>query len=77
VLRLLLCRLLGVELRHYRDLTDWPVAALSVLDLAPEGAIARLLADTSHLDSQPEPSGDLVREQRPGFGEPELAIVGG
>lgn len=81
VLRLLLCRLLGVELRHYRDLTDWPVAALSVVELTPEGALARLIADTSHLASprisQPQPSGDFVREQRPGLGEPELAVVGG
>ncbi len=82
VLRLLLCRLLGVELRHYRNLTDWPVAAVSVLDVGPEGINARLIADTSHLvdtgrDSEPQPSGDLVREQRPSLGEPELVVVGG
>jgi probable phosphoglycerate mutase len=53
VLRLLLCKLLGVEIRRYRDLTDWPVAAVSVLDIGPGGVHARQLADVAHLDAQP------------------------
>src|SRR5436190_930133 len=45
VLRLLLCRLLNVDLRRYRDVVDWPTGAVTLLELGPCQATARFLAD--------------------------------
>jgi broad specificity phosphatase PhoE len=49
VLRLIVCKLLGLDLRHYRERVAWPTGAVSLLGLAPEGAIARVLGDVAHL----------------------------
>jgi len=49
VLRLLVCKLLGVDLRHYRERVAWPTGAVSLLGLGPDGAIARVLGDVAHL----------------------------
>ena len=85
VLRLILCRLFGVELRHYRHMTDWPVAAMSAVDLTPEGATLRMLADVEHLGDlhrprlglQPEPGRDFVGEQNASLGQSNLVVVNG
>jgi broad specificity phosphatase PhoE len=85
VLRLILCRLTGVELRHYRQLTDWPVAAMSAIDLESEGGTLRMLADVQHLSgldhprpaSQPEAGGDFVGEEHASFGQPDALVVNG
>ena len=37
------------ELRRYRECVDWPTCALSVLELGPCHAVARLIADERHL----------------------------
>lgn len=54
VLRLLLCRLLNVELRRYREVADWPVAAVTIVDFGADGRLdgplIRRLADRAHLD---------------------------
>jgi probable phosphoglycerate mutase len=50
VLRLLLCRLLGVELRRYREWIDWPTGAVSVLELGPRHAAAYQIVDDGHLE---------------------------
>ena len=48
VLRLLICNLLGMELKHWRKLrTD--LASLSIVETYPQGAILNLLNDVSHL----------------------------
>jgi hypothetical protein len=73
VLRLLLCRLLNIELRRYRDYVDWPVGAVSLLELGPCHAAARCIADQRHL--APEAGGDLVGEQDAGWGELEVDFV--
>jgi broad specificity phosphatase PhoE len=49
VLRLLFCRLLNIDLHRYRDYVDWPTGALSLLELGPCHAVARLIADSRHL----------------------------
>jgi probable phosphoglycerate mutase len=61
VLRLLVCKLLGVDLRHYRDRVAWPAAAVSLLELGPDGAMARVLGDVSHLTMR-EPPRAAMRE---------------
>jgi broad specificity phosphatase PhoE len=53
VLRLVVCRLLGVDLRHYRERVAWPTGAVSLLGLGPQGAIARVLGDVAHLAVRP------------------------
>jgi broad specificity phosphatase PhoE len=53
VLRLIVCKLLGLELRHYRERVAWPTGAVSLLGLGPEGAIARVLGDVAHLTTTP------------------------
>jgi probable phosphoglycerate mutase len=55
VLRLLLCRLLNIELRRYRECIDWPTGALSVLDIGAGHAAARCIADERHLFSSRNP----------------------
>jgi alpha-ribazole phosphatase len=47
-LRLLICSLLGIELRHWRQIR-LDLASLSIVDTYPEIAILSLLNDTSHL----------------------------
>jgi probable phosphoglycerate mutase len=49
VLRLIFCRLLDIDLHRYRECVDWSTGALTLIELAPCHAIARVIADTSHL----------------------------
>ena len=73
VLRLLLCQLLNIELRRYRECVEWPTGALSVLDLGPGHAAARCIADERHL--YPQPTRDLVGEQDAGWTELDVDFV--
>jgi broad specificity phosphatase PhoE len=73
VLRLLLCRLLNIELRHYRDCVDWRTGAVSVLELGPCHAVAHRIADDRHLF--PQTRRDLIGEQGPGWRELEVDVV--
>lgn len=47
-LRLLICHLLRIELRHWRQF-HLNLASLSILETYPQGAILNLLNDVSHL----------------------------
>ena len=47
-LRLMVCHLLGIELRHWQQIR-LDNASLSIMDIYPEAAIISLLNDTSHL----------------------------
>ena len=47
-LRLLICHLLGIDMRHWRQIR-LDLASLSILDTYPQGAILNLLNDISHL----------------------------
>ncbi len=47
-LRLMVCYLLGIELRHWQQIR-LDNASLSIVDIYPEAAIISLLNDTSHL----------------------------
>ncbi len=54
VLRIVLCRLLGLELREYRSM-DWPVAALTRVALEGDRVWLQTFANVSHLTgAQPE-----------------------
>jgi alpha-ribazole phosphatase len=81
VLRLLLCRLLNIELRRYRECIDWPTGALSVVDVGPGHAAARCIADERHLFPQspsalsPQPARDLVGEKEAGWAELDVDLV--
>lgn len=48
-LRFMLCALLGLELKHWRQLRI-DLASLSIVETYPDIAILNLLNDTSHLD---------------------------
>jgi alpha-ribazole phosphatase len=48
-LRVLVCRLLGVDLGHWRQFR-LDFASLSILETYPQGTIVNLLNDTSHLE---------------------------
>jgi len=48
VLRILICQLLGIELRHTYQLVP-DLASLSIMETYSEGAILSLFNDTSHL----------------------------
>jgi probable phosphoglycerate mutase len=75
VLRLLLCRLLGIDLRRYRECVNWPTGTVSVLELGTGQAVARRITDDRHLF--PEARRHLVREQDPGRGQPDALFVDG
>jgi broad specificity phosphatase PhoE len=76
VLRLLLCRLLNLELRRYRDCVDWPTGAVSVLELGPCHAVARGIAQQRHLfPGAPQAGRDLVGEQDAGGCELDVDFV--
>jgi probable phosphoglycerate mutase len=75
ILRLLFCRLLNINLRFYRDTVEWPTGAVSVLDIGPGGAVARLVADERHLF--PQARRDLVGEENAGWGETDGAFIDG
>ncbi|SMF94198.1 probable phosphoglycerate mutase [Methylomagnum ishizawai] len=48
-IRVLLCQMLGIDVGHYRDRIDTPVASLSVVELRDHGPLLRRLGDRSHL----------------------------
>jgi hypothetical protein len=75
VLRLVFCRLLNIELRRYRECVDWPTCALSVLELGPCHAVARLVTDERHLF--PQARRHLVSEQLAGWREADARLVDG
>ncbi len=49
-LRLVICQLLGIELKHWRQIR-LDLASLSIVETHPQGAILSLLNDTSHLSN--------------------------
>lgn len=51
VLRILLCELFGVDLRHYRHGPTWPVGAVTQIDFNAGDPSVRRLADVAHLTS--------------------------
>ena len=75
VLRLLLCHLVNIDLRLYRECVDWPTGAVTVLELGHGSAIPRALclADERHLF--PQPARHFVSEQDAGWGELEIDVV--
>jgi probable phosphoglycerate mutase len=48
-IRIMLCTLLGIDVGRYRDRFAMPVAAVSIVELAPQGPLFHALADRSHL----------------------------
>lgn len=52
-LRLIICNLLGLEIKHWQQLRI-DLASLSILDTYPGLAILNLLNDTSHLEAKGE-----------------------
>ena len=75
VLRVVLCRLLNLDLRGYRDNIDWRVGAVTVMELGPCHSRMVIMGDVSHL--QPQAAGDLVGEQEPSGGELEVDLADG
>ena len=73
VLRVLFCRLLNIDLRLYRDTIEWPTGAVTVLDIGPRGAVARLMVDERHLF--PQARRNLVGEQTTRWGETDVPTI--
>jgi len=73
VLRLVYCRLLNIELRRYRECVDWPTCALTMIELGPCHAAARLVTDERHL--LPQPRRHLVSEQVAGWGQADASFI--
>ncbi|WP_319420835.1 histidine phosphatase family protein [Pleurocapsa sp. FMAR1] len=49
-IRIMLCSLLGIDVGHYRDRLDMPVAAISLVELTAHGPLLKKLCDRSHLN---------------------------
>jgi probable phosphoglycerate mutase len=60
VIRILLCRLLGIELGRYRELCQCPVAGLSVVELEAGDASCRSVDDVRHLPADLQPADDAA-----------------
>jgi len=48
-IRIILCSLLGIDVSHYRDRLDMPVASLAVVEITERGPLLKSLGDRSHL----------------------------
>ena len=55
VIRILLCRLLAVDLSRYRELFQCPVASLSVVEIEPGAVSCRSVDDVRHLPVELQP----------------------
>jgi probable phosphoglycerate mutase len=75
VLRILVCRLMGLELRHYRRV-DWPVAAVTRIDLTGDTLSVRTLADVSHLSGIQPDTVDAPIADAPPSAPDALAMTG-
>jgi probable phosphoglycerate mutase len=62
VIRILLCRLLGIELGRYRELCQCPVAGLSVVELESGEVSCRSVDDVRHLPSHLQPTHDAAAD---------------
>ncbi len=74
-LRILFCRLLGVDVRRYRSV-DWPVAAVTRIDLEGDDLSLRMFADTSHLaGGEPQPIAAGLQSHAP-TADASMAMTG-
>lgn len=48
-IRIMLCSLLGIDVGRFRDRISMPVGAVSIVEMAPQGPLVRVLGDRSHL----------------------------
>ena len=62
LLRILVCRLFGKDLRNYRREANWPVGAVTRIDIDAGEPALRLYADVSHLDLGLELAPDIDRD---------------
>jgi probable phosphoglycerate mutase len=74
VIRILLCRLLHVDLGRYRELFQCPVASLSVVELEPDASSLRSVDDVRHLPVELQPAADAEGIGAPGDGDPATAL---
>ncbi|MGL5081280.1 MAG: histidine phosphatase family protein [Microcoleaceae cyanobacterium] len=51
-IRVMLCRLLGIDIGRFRDRISMPVSGVSVVEMGHHGPLIRSLADRSHLDEK-------------------------
>ena len=49
-IRIMLCGLLGIDIKYYRDRFLMPVAALSLVELTDTGPLIHFIGDRSHLN---------------------------
>ncbi|MCG5061084.1 MAG: histidine phosphatase family protein [Limnoraphis sp. WC205] len=49
-IRIMLCRLLGIDVGRFRDRLAMPVGGVSIIEMAAHGPLIHSLADRSHLD---------------------------
>ena len=61
-LRVLLCSLLGVEIKRYRKCFEYLVCSVSMLELRNEGALLVLHGDRSHLENSLETASKIEAE---------------
>jgi alpha-ribazole phosphatase len=48
-IRIILCSLLGIDIKHYRDRFLMPVATLSLIEMTHRGPLVHFIGDRSHL----------------------------
>jgi alpha-ribazole phosphatase len=75
VLRILFCRLLGFDVRHYRTV-DWPVAGVTRIDIEGKQLWLRTFADLSHLSGAEPQAGHAALPAGVAPGLLPLAMTG-
>jgi probable phosphoglycerate mutase len=48
-IRIMLCSLLGIDVGRFRDRISMPVGAVSIVEMAAQGPLVRVMGDRSHL----------------------------
>lgn len=48
-IRIMLCSLLGIDVGRFRDRISMPVGAVSIVEMASQGPLLRVMGDRSHL----------------------------
>ena len=75
ILRILFCQLMGMDVRHYRSV-DWPVAAVTRVDIEGRHLSLQTFADVSHLSGHEATKVDAAMPDAPAEAEQAVALTG-
>ncbi len=75
LLRILFCQLLGMDVRHYRNV-DWPVSGVTRIDIEGRHLSLQTFADVSHLTGAEATNVDAAMPDAPAAEQPVAMTAG-